>query len=386
MKSKTKIRAVSMLLALSLGFGSGIVGFSANAADTASDGIFVLGYPKDNGYSNYQATRADLPIPDASIRVSGDAFTSQVDAEAGPLADFKGKSGCLEWNSQKGSVTYTVTVPKHGLYRIALGYYPNESRSSNIELSLQINGETPFEEAKDMAFERQWTNATTIDQDNRGNDLRPMQVTIPSWLENDCRDKDGLVSSPFLFELQEGANTLTFSSIREGFVLGYIQIYNEAVPDSYTAYRKKYPDVNNGQQYEEYLQGESAVRKSDSSLYPITDRTSSATYPYHYSKIRLNTIGGSNWSYPGQWLEWEFTVPQDGWYTISMRERQDLLRGLLSHRRIYIDGSVPFEELDSVPFSYNSKWRVTTLGDGEQAYQFYFTSGETHTIRMEAPV
>lgn len=50
------------------------------------------------------------------------------------------------------------------------------------------------------------------------------------------------------------------------------------------------------------VQAEDAVYKSDSTLYPITDRSSPATQPYHPSKTRLNVIGGSNWNQVGQWL------------------------------------------------------------------------------------
>ena len=69
------------------------------------------------------------------------------------------------------------------------------------------------------------------------------------------------------------------------------------------------------------LQGEKAVRKSDISLYPTTDRTSCATQPFSESQTRLNTIGGSNWSNPGQWLEWELDVQTTGLYRIDLRVR-----------------------------------------------------------------
>ena len=360
---------------------------NAPASDINEDtsGLFILGYPKENGYANYDKANSTLTTPLVDIRIAGDAYTEDKDASVTKCSSYEGVSNCASWESEQGSITYTVTVPETGRYRIALGYYPDPSSTANVELALAINGQTPFVEAETMSFERIWVDESEITQDNRGNELRPMQTVLPQWMENDCRDKEGLVSDSFLFVLQKGGNAITFSAIRESFILGYVRIYNEDSVDTYKQYRAK-QDAQSITDYESYYQGEDADRKSDSSLYPISDRTSSATVPYHYSKIRMNTIGGSNWNSPGQWLEWDITVPISGWYTISLRERQNLLRGLNSYRRISIDGSVPFSEMEDAAFSYSGKWRVTTLGDGTEAYQFYLTAGETHTLRMEAVV
>ena len=128
------------------------------------------------------------------------------------------------------------------------------------------------------------------------------------------------------------------------FALGYLKIYNEKETVSYQEYLKQQPQSNTQEEYIS-LDAEKADYKSSPSLYPITDRTSSTTKPYHPSQIRLNTIGGTAWQQPGEWLEWKFEVKKQDTIIFLFRARQDTVKGMFSHRRFYIDGAVPFKEL-----------------------------------------
>ena len=79
----------------------------------------------------------------------------------------------------------------------------------------------------------------------------------------------------------------------------------------------------------------------------------------------------------------EFEVPEDGYYNITVKARQNYNRGFVSNRSVYIDGEIPFAELDAVAFKYNSKWDSITLSDENGTpYEFYLTEGK-HTIRLE---
>jgi len=85
---------------------------------------------------------------------------------------------------------------------------------------------------------------------------------------------------------------------------------------------------------------------------------------------------------PGQWIEWEIEVPEDGLYELSFLTQQNWVRGIYSTRRLSIDGEVPFEEMNQVGFKYKSGYRLETLGEDEGPYQYYFTAGK-HTLRLE---
>ena len=68
---------------------------------------------------------------------------------------------------------------------------------------------------------------------------------------------------------------------------------------------------------------------------------------------------------------------------ITLHEKQNFSRGVAVSRRIYIDGAVPFKELESYEFPYAQNWKIRTLTakDGEP-FEFLLDEGE-HTIRME---
>ena len=57
----------------------------------------------------------------------------------------------------------------------------------------------------------------------------------------------------------------------------------------------------------------------------------------------MNYTGGDSWKIPGQWIEWEIEVPENGWYTISLKARQFFQRGYIACRSVYIDGEIPVD-------------------------------------------
>ena len=76
-------------------------------------------------------------------------------------------------------------------------------------------------------------------------------------------------------------------------------------------------------------------------------------------------------------------MPADGYYRIGFRYRQNTKRRMVSLRKLYIDGEVPFSEAGSLRFPYGADFKMLVPGNGEGEYLFYLTAGETHTIRLE---
>ena len=67
---------------------------------------------------------------------------------------------------------------------------------------------------------------------------------------------------------------------------------------------------------------------------------------------------------------------------ITYRYKQNLLSGMFVSRRVYIDGSVPFEEANYCNFNFSEDWEVRNLGNGDTDYQFYLSEGK-HVKRLE---
>ena len=124
--------------------------------------------------------------------------------------------------------------------------------------------------------------------------------------------------------------------------------------------------------------------RSEPSLYAKYDRSSPTTEPNSVTTTVLNYTGGESWNSSGQWIQWNVEVPEDGYYNITVKARQNYARGSVSSRSLLIDGEVPFKEVEDIGFAYNNDWDVLTLADeNDTPYKFYLTKG-THNIRLEA--
>ena len=75
-------------------------------------------------------------------------------------------------------------------------------------------------------------------------------------------------------------------------------------------------------------------------LYPQQDQSSPSVSPSSAKALLNNSIGGNSWRLVGQWIEWDFDVPEDGYYDITLYDKQNFSRGIHVSRRITIDGEV----------------------------------------------
>ena len=336
----------------------------------------VTGIGRSNTYGAYTAKYADLP-----------AVTETVEVD---LTSYEGKGGevCADGilTSDESDLTWKVNVPQAGLYNILLDYLTVESRGVDIEREIAINGEVPFAGASTLSFSRLWTDAGEVRKDNQGNEIRPTQVERFEKQRAYCMDNMGYQTEPYAFYFNEGENELTIRAINEPVTLCGITLTPIAQFPTYADYTAAQPEAtmsDAGKNYSQTIQGESSKLRSEPSLYARYDRSSSITDPYSVTNTILNYIGGDPWTHPGEWIQWDFEVPEDGYYHISVKARQMYQRGALSARTVYIDGEVPFADLEAVTFSYNTSWEMRTLGDRDgNPYRFYLKKG-SHTIRME---
>ena len=249
-------------------------------------------------------------------------------------------------------------------------YLTVESRGIDIEREIAINGEVPFSGASTLCFSRLWTDEGAIRKDNQGNDIRPTQVECFEKQSAYCMDDMGYQTEPYAFYFNEGQNELTIRAVNEPVILCGVALTPIIRFPSYTEYAAAQPEASmseEGKNFSLTIQGESAKLRSHPSLYARYDRSSSQTEPYSVTNTILNYIGGEPWTHPGEWIQWDFEVPEDGYYNISIKARQVYQRGALSGRTVYIDGEVPFEDLEAVTFGYNTGWEMRTLGDKEEA-------------------
>lgn len=356
---------------------------AGNAAGEETEDLLAIAYDTES-YGDYLAKYPGASCPQEEIRIEGGAY--QTADEGFSRADgYEGYAGSVALTPDEGEVIWEVTVPAAGLYQIKIDYYTVEGKGNTIEREIRINGELPFDGAQSLEFTRVWKNETGVREDARGNHIRPTQVEEHVWRSAWCKDSSGYESEAYYFYFEQGSNTISLTSVKEPMAIGAITLGKQESTPDYAAYyadamQKGAKDVALAEAMK--IQGEDAVYKSDSTLYPVNDRTSPLTEPYHPSKIRMNSIGGNNWNQTGQWITWEVSVPEDGFYEIAVKYKQSIKQGVTVVRSLAIDGELPFKEASELRFYYDNNWDATTLGSEEESYRFYLTAG-THSLTME---
>lgn len=302
-----------------------------------------------------------------------------------------GDTGIL--TSETGEVTYTVNVPKAGLYYLKMSYFIPKGNGANVERAVAINGEIPFDSLGTLTLYRLYKDANDIKQDITGNDLKPSQVEIYEYRETYLRDQTGYVTDPYLIHLKSGSNKISFIGIKEKLVITELQIcatdtyqlltYDEYYQKMSTQSGTTKDTISN---YCVKYEAEDSSRRFASSptLYPISDRTSFYNAPNDPVRVKYNAIGGTKWSSVGDTIYWNVDVEEDGFYLVAFRAKQDLSRGMFSTRKLLVDGVQPFSEAANCRFYYNSKYSIVTVGDEKgNGYYVYLEAG-SHTLGLQA--
>lgn len=357
------------------------------------------------GYEEYLAQYAAQARPDETYVIDAASYVRYIGSDgeedgAGPVAfeNYEGMAGTSIWTEETGLVEFEVDIKTAGLYNLSLDYFPVEGNSSDIQRAFFIDGKLPYDELAMVEFQRIWKN--TIDEqvvnkdgilmknwvkDNQGNDLKPSMEEAPEWVNSYLYDSDGYITSRLSVYLEAGRHTVTIISLREPMLLRRLTLDNPNPVSSYAEKKAAWDGAGaantSGQVIR--IEAENAAKTSSQMLYPTQDQSSPGVYPSSPKELLNNAIGGNSWRLTNQWIEWEFEVPESGYYNISMHSRQNFVKGFYVSRKITIDGEVPFEELEDYGFTYGQTWRMDTLEDADgNAYSFYLEAGK-HTIRMQ---
>ena len=344
----------------------------------------VAGLEREATYTQYLLAHQDADRPQGEIEVDVVNYVTGENVKA--YTEYEGAKNVL-FTESDSSATWEVDIPKAGFYNIYIEYMATESRGVAAERTLYINGELPFSNADNITFTRLWVDGGEVRVDNQGNEIRPTQVESFEWQNTYFRDDMGYVVEPYQFYFEKGVNTITLEGANEPVAIKRLVvkgIEEKITYDEYRAAQTGSPAGETGLNYIQIIEGEDANKRSESSLYAKYDRASPTTSPYSVTNTVLNYTGGEAWKTAGQWIQWDFEVPEDGYYNISVKGRQNYSRGSVSSRSIYIDGEMPFEEMKEISFEYSNDWETKTLSDENGVpYEFYLTAGK-HTIRMEA--
>lgn len=311
--------------------------------------------------------------PQSEIKLDAAIFA----ASSGlPIDTYLEKDAAMLQNTGD-KLTLYFNVAETGFYNIGILYCALHANGSDIEFTLELDGNIYFDGMKKLTVPRTFAIAEgDFPQDNRGNELRPDQDEVELWREAVIEDGEGIIEKPYGFWLSAGTHTVSFTLQREKVAIAEVRIFNDEELPSY----QKPADLKTVEAKPIVLEAEHAKYTTSSMLYPISTMNNPNTTPSNPSLVRLNTIGGENWVYPSQSLVWNFDIETDGYYSIGFRYLQKFHSGMDTNRRIKLDGEYLYKEMTAQAFPYNSNWSRTDIG-GEEPLYFYLEKG-THTLEM----
>lgn len=353
------------------------------------------------GYKEYIAAH-DQVRPETELTVEAADYVRYELGDTGAVPtiyqDYQGMAGKSVLTAEDSLIEYEFQVEQSGCYDLSLLYYPVEGKNSAIQRSVFLDGALPYEELSLVEFQRIWTVDAAEDyvnedgvtlrrwgKDNQGNDLKPGCVEIPEWVESCLYDSEGYVTTQLALYLTAGTHTVTLVGLREPMLIRRLTLSNRTRSAAYQEVKAQW-DAQGAVDTSGHIiriEAENASKTSSQMLYAKQDQSSPAVYPASPKELLNNTIGGDSWRLNGQWIEWEFEVPEPGYYQLALVDKQNFVKGIYVSRRISIDGQVPFEEMLDYGFEYSSNWRKDVLSSKEgEAYRFFLEEGK-HTLRME---
>lgn len=293
--------------------------------------------------------------------------------------------------SERGSITWEFEAEESGFYNLFVTYRSLPGTGSQISRVILIDGEVCYTGLGQVTFQRIFTDENTTIAVKGDNEVRPGAQELFAEQSVYVEDAQRRGTSPFKVFLEKGKHTLTFESIKEPMEIRGIAFESKenlvAYKDVVSELEKNY-NVYEGEaiycQAERVMDATLGIFRSSSSITIKNNVSDPELMPYHPYHIIYNTIGGDNWKYSGESIEWEIEVPREGLYHLAFKGRQSINRGVTSYRRLRINGEVPFLEAEALPFTYSTKMKNYVMGEESEdgPYLFYFKEGR-NTVSLE---
>ncbi|HHT82633.1 MAG TPA: extracellular solute-binding protein [Acholeplasmataceae bacterium] len=282
------------------------------------------------------------------------------------------KGDVLKVDEDMPKAEFNINVPEKGLYALNFEYKAITESVRNIEVSIMINDIFQYKESKSIIIPTFYDNPDELIQDRYGNDIMPVSTRYETWNDFTLRDTQRLVEDVLLFKLEAGNNKISIIRQNGDFLLSKVIVKNKKVLPTYNEYIPEgLLKIESGLIT---LEAEQPVFRNSLSIRYGTDREKNVT-PFALQKQKLNIVDGGNYQTGGQALYYDINVKTAGFYYITLKTKQ-LQNFQTSFRRITINGEVPFQEANLIPFKNSKKWVNSKLGSNGVEYVFKLKEGK----------
>ena len=330
------------------------------------------------------APEADAPeadAPEADAPDANEPVTATVEGEEPAEETVTKTENSLIFNTIGAQATWTgITVPQTGWYKVSFTYSGVEDKgsSSDMELSLKVNGKFPYKEAQNFVLPRTWVDDGGIRVSNN-NEFAPEQKEVFDPKKMPLRDVNGFVSVDLCLYLVAGEE-IEFTLISSGEPVALYAIHLDP-PSTVLSYKDqvkaweeagvKYYDGD-----EVVVEAELSDYKSDRTVIGLSDNSNPAVQPSDAYHQRVNYIGGSNWSMPDEEIVWTVKAPATGLYKVGFHYRQNYLVNATSYRSLKINGEYQYSEMAAVGFDYKNSWKFMESFANGDPILVYLQEGE----------
>ena len=268
-------------------------------------------------------------------------------------------------------VSLNFSLDRTSSYLIEITYKDVSNFILPSEISIEVNGESPFRESENIKLPALWGYDEDIfPLDRYGNEVLPRSSKQNIIQTAYIHDTTGLNQMPLLFPFTSGENTLTLTVNTGAFELIGLSLKPQTLLPSYEDTLSNNPVLGTD---EIILSAtELSLRNSPSvRLFSVND---ASALEYAVDSLKLNTIDGSSYRLGNDTIYFDIEVETSGYYHIGFKYRQDLLMQMPAFREIKINGEIPFEEARLLQFHATSEFRNLLLGDPDP-YLFYLEEG-----------
>ncbi len=304
-------------------------------------------------------------------------------SESNDYATFSGTTIEDVWHleAEQAWVEYRVEVESDILVQLSLDFFVLDTAIRDVGMAITLNGQFPFEDAKQLSFNKLWTTPHQFATDRYGNEIMPKAEVASQWLHQAAYDSQRLRENPLLWRLTPGVHDFRIYRLHGTFLLGQVYLKALDVAPSYATYLSQYPSgvlqTNTLLTYEaEHLYSRNSL------LTRFNTHREPNVSPFALIEGKLNVLDGATYQTPGQAVTYQVNVAASGFYHLTWKVLQNRIQ-TNSFRRLKINGVVPFLEANTLAFPADRLWQHVTLSDEDNTpYQFYFAAG-VHTLSLE---
>ena len=276
---------------------------------------------------------------------------------------------------------YHVTAPASGLYYLTLDCAVRDRSFVSITLSVAVNGEIQYMEAGNIDVPLFWADVTKdFPLDSFGDEAVPAVAHLNGIRPVGLYNNTYITSSPILFWLDEGENTLSVTNkSARALNIGALTVASSSVLPSYEEYRNTrgtagvVPGIReiNGIMYTE----------KNSTFVKLSSTNALGAAPYHPVTRLVNLTA---FEAAGAEAEYRFVADAAGLYAVALNVSNNS-DDFPSFCTLRVNGAIPFAEAAAyrLPSGGNSsRWKNVVFADGGgRPYYIYLEAGE-HTLSL----